>query len=97
MQSLSVLFFHSTAAGLYYLAELVEEYTVLADKCIKWLHIVRLEKFLYNILFVYLFVYLQSNYWFIQVFINLNLNKFIHFRIFIYLFDLIINFLMAPR
>lgn len=27
------------AAGLYYLAELVEEYTVLASRCIKWLHI----------------------------------------------------------
>ncbi|XP_030842089.1 protein TEX261 [Strongylocentrotus purpuratus] len=27
------------AAGLYYMAELVEEYTVVAAKCIRWLHI----------------------------------------------------------
>ncbi|XP_071486730.1 protein TEX261-like [Diadema antillarum] len=27
------------AAGLYYLAELVEEYTVFAGKCIRWLHV----------------------------------------------------------
>ncbi|KAL1461244.1 hypothetical protein WDU94_013161 [Cyamophila willieti] len=30
----------ATAAGLYYLAELVEEYSVLAKKCIQWLIVI---------------------------------------------------------
>nr|XP_054766259.1 protein TEX261-like [Lytechinus pictus] len=37
--TISVSFNFSLAAGLYYMAELVEEYTVMAAKCIKWLHI----------------------------------------------------------
>lgn len=44
-----------TAAGLYYLAELVEEYTVLAKKCITWMVIVsRFIDFSHFYVFVYL-------------------------------------------